>query len=369
VITVVAGILAVWLLASAAYRVLSLRAIDRRLRDPEADAEPVPPSGEVVAFRPLKGAHPWLDACLESLWAAAAPTRTRVVLGVAAADDPAVAEVRSLMADAKERPPTELRVRPGPPGTNRKMANLVQMTEGVPADILAFSDADVEVPSDYLDRAVRPFKDHEVGLVTFPYRSVPTGRIASRVDALITNTQFLPSVATALEVQGLHFGLGASLVVRREALEKAGGLEALLEVAGDDYWMARNIESAGYRLEFVPLMLEHRLEDEGWRGSLRRHVRWNSVVREQRPLGYFGQITLHGLVPALGLALLGLAGGPLGAGAVALPFAYWGLEGRGLWKRRGLLGLRKRDLALLPVAGLTGFGVWVSGFLGRPRPS
>jgi ceramide glucosyltransferase len=243
------------------------------------------------------------------------------------------------------------------------------MTEGIPAEILAFSDADVEVPADYLDRAVRPFKDHEVGLVTFPYRSVPTARIASRVDALITNTQFLPSVAMALEVQGLHFGLGASLVVRREALEKAGGLGALLEVAGDDYWMARNIENAGYRLEFVPLMLEHRLEDEGWRGSLRRHLRWNSVVREQRPLGYFGQICLHGFVPALALGLLGAAAGGAGAAALAIPAAWWGAEARGLWRRRAVLGLSKRDVAFLPLAGLVGFGVWASGFVGRPRPS
>ncbi len=367
--TVVLGVLVVWLLASAAYRLLSMGAIDRRLRDTDADAQPVPPSGEVVAFRPLKGGHTWLEACLESLWRAAAPTRTRVVLGVADPDDSAVGEIRALMAQAKDRPPTDLRVSPGPPATNRKMANLLQMTEGVPADILAFSDADVEVPRDYLDRAVRPFKDSDVGLVTFPYRSVPARSLASRVDALITNTQFLPSVAMALQVQGLHFGLGASLVVRRQALEKAGGLEALLEVSGDDYWMARNIEMAGYRLEFVPLMLKHLLEDEGWRGSLRRHLRWNSVVHEQRPIGYFGQVTLHGFVPALALGLLGVLGGPPGAGAALVPVAWWAAEAHGLWKRRDVLGLRKRDVALLPVAGLVGFGLWVGGFLGRPRPS
>jgi ceramide glucosyltransferase len=363
------GVILAWLLASAAYRVLSLRAVDRRLSDADGDAEPVPPSGEVVAFRPLKGGHTWLDSCLESLWRAATPTGTRVVLGVADAADPVVGEVRALMAQTKECPPTELRVRPGPPGTNRKMANLLQMTEGVPADILAFSDADVEVPRDYLYRAARPFKDSDVGLVTFPYRSVPARSLASRVDALITNTQFLPSVAMALEVQGLHFGLGASLVVRRQALEKAGGLESLLEVAGDDYWMARNIEIAGYRLEFVPLMLKHRLEDEGWRGSLRRHLRWNSVVREQRPIGYLGQITLHGFVPALALGLIGVMGGPLGPGALLVPVAWWAAEARGLWKRRDLLGVGKRDVALLPLVGLVGFGLWVGGFLGRPRPS
>ncbi len=362
------AILGLWLVVAVVYRALSLRAVDRQLDDPGADAEPVPPSGEVALLRPLKGDHAWLDAALESLWRAAKPTRTRVVLGVAEAGDPSVPVIRAALARNGERPPTELRVDPGPPGLNRKMANLIQMTEGIPADILAFSDADVRVPEHYLDRAVRPFKNGEVGLVTFPYRSVPGRTLASRVDALITNIMFLPSVAMALEVQGLHFGLGASLVVRREALQRAGGLEALLSVCGDDYWMAKNIEDAGYRLEFVPLMLEHMLEDEGWLRSWRRHLRWNSVVREQRPLGYLGQVTIHGAAPAFGLGvILALSGLP--AAGLAVPLAWWAFEARGLWKRREVLAIRKRDLALLPLVGAAGFVSWLGGLFGRPRPS
>jgi ceramide glucosyltransferase len=359
---VVLTVLGAWLLACLAYRGLSLRAVDRRLGDAARGGDPVPPSGEVAALRPLKGSGPWMEPCLESLWQAAAPTRTRVVLGVAKVDDPAVDDVRRALARAGEKPPTELRVAEGPPGLNRKMANLIQMADGVPADILAFSDADVRVPEDYIDRAVRPFKDGDVGLVTFPYRSVPGVSHASRVDALITNTYFLPSVAMALEVQGLHFGLGASLVVRRQALEKAGGLEALLDVCGDDYWMARHIEDAGYRLEFVPLMLEHMLDDAGWRASMRR------VVFEQRPAGYIGQVTLHGGVAALAFGVVG-AGSGLGAAALAVPFLWWAAEARGLWKRRALLGVRKTELALLPVTAIAAFATWVGGFFGHPRPS
>ena len=93
------------------------------------------------------------------------------------------------------------------------------------------------------------------------------------------------------------------------------------------------------------------------------------MVREKRPVGYFGQISLHGFVPALGLGLLGLVGGPLGAGALVVPAAWWAAEPHGLWKRRDLLGLGKRDVALLPLVGLVGFDLWVGGFVGRPRPS
>ena len=261
-------------------------------------------------------------------------------------------------------PGSELRVDPGPPGLNRKMANLIQATRGSQAEFLLFSDADVRVPEDYVGRAVRPFKESDVGLVTFPYRSVPGRSIASAVDALITNTHFLPSVAAALTLQGLHFGLGASIVVRREALEKAGGLEALMTVAGDDYWMGRNIEDAGYRLALVPMMLEHHLEDEGWRKAAARHLRWASVVREQRPPGYLGQAVTYGAIPALGLALA--------AGAPAFwlaPVGWWTFNLTGLWRRRRTLGLRRRDLLLVPLADLAVFGIWLGGLVGRARPS
>jgi ceramide glucosyltransferase len=248
------------------------------------------------------------------------------------------------------------------------MANLIQMTEGLEAEILLFSDADVRVPDDYVDRAIAPFKDSEVGLVTFPYRSVPGPSVASRIDALITNTHFLPSVAAALSLEGLHFALGASIGVRREALERAGGLEALLDVCADDYQMARNIEKAGYRLELVPMMLEHLVKGAGWLEAASRHLRWARVTRAERPGGYLGEGITHGSIPALALGgLAGLTG--MGAAGWLLPLAWWAAQAGALWRRRRILSLRGSDLLLLPLVDLAAFLVWVGGLFGRPRPS
>jgi hypothetical protein len=93
----------------------------------------------------------------------------------------------------------------------------------VEADLLLLSDADVRVPLDYVARATRPFKDGEVGLVTGPYRSVPAGSLASRLDALVTNTHFMPSVCVSARFEGVQFGLGASIAVRAEARARACG--------------------------------------------------------------------------------------------------------------------------------------------------
>jgi ceramide glucosyltransferase len=361
------GLLAAWLVAAGVYRWLALRAIDARLSPPARQAEAVAPGGEVVLLRPLRGPGDWLEDCLDSLWNTAIRSRTRVVLGVADRRDPARQVVEESMATG-ERPPTELRVAPGPDGLNRKVANLIQMTEGLEAELLLFSDADIRVPEDYADRAIAPFKDTEVGLVTFPYRSIPGPDLASRVEALITNTHFLPSVAMALKIQGLHFALGASIGVRREALERAGGLKALLGVCGDDYHMARNIEQAGYRLELVPLMLEHLLGRTGWRTAASRQLRWARVVRDERPRGYLGQAVTHGAIPALALGAIAACAGA-GAAGCLIPLAWWTAQAAGLWRRRRILGLRSADLLLLPAVDVAAFLVWAGGLVGRPRPS
>lgn len=358
---------AVWLAAAGVYRWLALRAVDAHLGPRASRAEAIPPSGEVVLLRPLRGVGQWLESCLESLWSAADLSRTRVVLGATDPRDPALRIVREALA-AEKRPPTEVRVAPGPAGLNRKMANLVQMSEGLKAEILLFSDADVRVPDDYVDRAIAPFKETEVGLVTFPYLSVPGSSLASRTEALITNTHFMPSVAAALELEGLHFALGASIGVRQEALERAGGLEALLDVCADDHRMARNIERAGYRLELVPLMLEHHLEGAGWRDSASRQLRWARVTRAERPRGYLGQGVTHGAIPALALGVVAAFSGAGAAGGL-LPLAWWAAQAAGLWRRRGILALRGADLLLLPLVDVAAFLVWLGGCFGRPRPS
>jgi ceramide glucosyltransferase len=286
------------------------------------------------------------------------------VLGVESADDPAAqgaARVAARLPEAR----AELRIAAGPPGANRKVANLIQMAAGLEADLLLLSDADVRVPRDYLARATRAFKDSDVGLVTGPYRSVPAASLVSRLDALVTNTHFLPSACVAARFEGVHFGLGASIALRGEALARAGGFEALLHLAADDYGLARGVESAGYRLAWTPMMVEHVLEDDGWRRSLRRHLRWARVVRSQRALGYFGQLAVQGPVPVLLLAAAWLASG--GPGWL-VPLVWWGAQLAEVWRCRAPLALRAGDLALLPAADLLAVLVWAGGLVGSPEP-
>jgi ceramide glucosyltransferase len=360
----VAGGLVLWLAVAGLYRWIALRSL-ALLCDPDGGPpDPVPPDGEVAALRPLHGAPRGLASCLESLLRATALARARCVVGVESPEDPA-AELAARVIASMPGVRAELRAAAGPPGVNRKVANQIQMAEGLDADLLLLSDADVRVPLDYVARATRPFKDGDVGLVTGPYRSVPAAGLASRLDALVTNTHFMPSACVAARFEGVHFGLGASIAVRAEALSRAGGFEALLPLAADDYGLARKVEAAGYRLAWTPMLLEHVLEDEGWRRVLRRHLRWARAVRSSRPLGYLGQIAVQGPLPALLLAGAWLARG--GAGWL-VPLGWWSVQLALVWRCRALLRLRGRDLALLPLADLLAVLVWAGGLLGSPEP-
>jgi ceramide glucosyltransferase len=359
--------IAVWLLVAFVYRALALRAVDHAFRFVAAPFMAVPPPGDVELVRPLHGAPAGLAACLASFFEAARLAGVGLRTAVASPHDPAL---EAALREAAETPGVRFsaRVGAGPAGQNRKMANLVQSLADCDADVLVFSDADVDVPPDYVERMLAPLKDDEVGLTTCLYRSVPAASLASRLDALVTNTHFLPGVCSALRLEGLHFALGASIAVRRDALRAAGGLDALLEESADDFLLARHVERAGFRLALAPVVVAHVLEDEGAAAALRRHLRWGRVSRSVRRKGYAGQIVTHGAAPALALAALAAVGLAPAVAALA-PFAWWAVQIPALARRAANLGMDRRDLALVPVVDVLAFGVWAGGLFGRARPS
>lgn len=359
-----ASALGLWLAIASALRALGLRELYRLARRCAANPRVGPHDlGDVALVRPLYGAAASLEHCLETLCRAARAASVPIQIGFESSSDPCAPVLESVRARCPDIA-MDVRVGPGPPGANRKVANQVQILRGVQAEILILTDADVAVPPDFVARLIQPFSDPRVGLVTCPYRSVPGGGLPSLLNALMTNLCDLPRVCLALRVEGLHFGLGAAIAVRSEALARAGGLEALLDRAADDYGLAHNVETAGDRLAWAPVMLDHHLERQTFQATLAHHLRWARVTRDSRLAGYLGASVLHGIAPAASLAALWhSAGGP----GFTLLLGWWALEALGLWASRGLLGLRTRDLVWLPVVDALSLGVFLGGLVGRAR--
>lgn len=344
---------ATWALASFAYRALGLLALGRHVR---ASRTPVHPDGDlrVALLRPLCGAPPYLDRCLESLWRAAEVGRAAVYLAVEDPADPAHEHL-----DPAVR--CEVHTGEAAAGANRKIANLIQLKAEDAADVLVLSDADIEVPRDYVARAAAPFVDPAVGLATTPYRSVSAGSFSSRFDALLTNLHFLPNTCFAVAVEGLHFGLGSTIAVRREALAEIGGLAAVVDESGDDLALAQRIEGRGWKLAWLPLLVDHRLEDVGLQAAFARHLRCYRITRSNRPAGTLGLMAVtHGWLGALLAAAFG--------GMLWLPIAWWGGLMLFQWRRRSEVGVRAADLALAPLVDAVGLAVQVAAHWGRPTP-
>lgn len=348
-----ASALGLWLLAAIVYQAASLHALARllarRIRKPEG---PLP---TCTLLRPLHGAGPMTGANLESLCDLGAP----VVVGVEDEKDEAAAIARRVAA-RHESGRLTVRVGPAPPGANRKIANLLRLLPEARGEIVILTDGDVGVPAGYLDAILAPFADPRVGAVTCPYRSVGGSTLLERIDVILTNTGFLPSVAMAERLEGVRFALGATLAVRRSLLEAIGGLAPLLDRLADDHALAGRVLRAGYKVTLQPVLLDHHLDGASFTSIWRRQLRWARTVRALRPGGYAGTIVTHGIAPALAIALLGAGPAPLAA-----PVLWLLVRAAGLARLGRRLGLSSWDLALLPAADLMAFVLFVAGFLGR----
>jgi len=345
------GLLVLWLAAAIAYQIASQVALARFLGRRRNPVRPLP---TCTILRPLRGANSQTEANLDRLLAIGAP----VVIGVEDTGDAAVDAARR----AAERHPTTrmtLCIGPAPDGLNRKVANLSRMLKEARGEIVIVTDGDVATPHGYLESVLAPFEDPDVGLATCPYRSVGGTSLAERVDVLLTNTGFLPSVAVAERLEGARFALGATIAVRRTILDAVGGFAPLADLLADDHALAARVIEAGHRTVLVPLLLDHHVDRAGIGDVWRRHIRWARTMRSVRPGGYAGTLVTHGLAPASALATIG------GAAGIGAALMWLLVRTGGVFILRRQLKLKPRDLLLLPAADLLALALYFGGFMGR----
>jgi ceramide glucosyltransferase len=205
----------------------------------------------------------------------------------------------------------------------------------------------------------------EVGLVTALYRGRAHGALPSRLEALGIATDFQAGVLLSKMIEGgLHYGLGSTLAISREALDKIGGLAPLVDYLADDYELGARVSRAGYRVALSGEVVETAIPAYGWGGFVDHQLRWERTVRDARPWGYAGLIFTHGL----GWALLNVLASGLS------PVSLW-LLGLSFFLRLALammvgaqvLGDRQvlPNLWLLPLRDLIAMGVWAAGFAGN----
>jgi ceramide glucosyltransferase len=327
----------------------------------------------VSVLKSLKGMDPGMMEAFRSHCRQSYQGEYELLFGVASLDDPAVEAVEQLKAEFPQQA-IRLIVCPERLGTNGKVSTLAQMAAQARYEFLLINDSDITVGPRYLEQVMGCFAPRdesdgqaaqEVGLVTALYRGRAHETLASKFEALGIATDFQAGVLLSKWIEGgLRYGLGSTLAVRREALDKIGGLQVLADYLADDYEMGARVAGAGYRVALSAEVVETNIAAYGWRGFLEHQLRWERAVRDSRPWGYAGLIFTHGL----GWALINL----LVSGASVLSLNLLGvcfLLRMALAVKVGVEVLDDRQvlprLWLVPLRDLVAMGVWLAGFAGN----
>ena len=296
-----------------------------------------------------------------------------LLFGVSSLDDPAAAAVQQLQ---REFPDHAIRLIECPQrlGANGKVSTLAQLVPHAQHEFLLIGDSDITVGPRYLERVMIAFSQplkagprnpQPVGLVTALYRGHAHRTLASRFEALGIATDFQPSVLLSKLIEGgMRYGLGSTLAVRREALDRIGGFAALVDILADDYELGARVSHAGYTVALSAEVVETSTPAYTWHAFADHQLRWLRTVRDARPKGYVGLVVTHGLAWAI---LNALASG-------FSPLSLW-LLGLSFFLRltlamtvgAGVLGDHQvlPNLWLLPLRDLTALAMWAAGFAGN----
>ena len=336
--------------AAFLYQLAAIAACLRHLSRPDPMATRRPP---ISILKPIHGLDPHFYQAIRSHAILEYPT-FEILFGVSELNDPAVREVMRIQSDFPDVPMNLLHAVTQTP--NGKVGVLADLARHAKYDVILVNDSDIRVPSRYLEQVAAPLEDPGVGIVTCLYRaSAETS--AGAWEALGIATDFVPSVLVAPLFGVKEFGLGSTLVFRKQDLEKIGGFLAIRDYLADDYQLARRITGLGLRAHMSRTVVETSLQAATWGEIWRHQLRWHRTIRVSRG-AYAGLPITNASLWAL---IAAICGHPLIALALLIArLATAVLAGRMILQ----CPITRRWIWLVPFRDLWGLAVWFAGMFG-----
>ena len=336
-------------------------ALQKRAADALDDSQ-LPP---VSILKPLHGMEPQLERNLESFFQQDYPS-FEILFALDTDDDSALPVARAL-CEKYPRVPSRIMITGEPPWPNPPAYAFSRMAEEAHYDLLITSDSDVEVERDYLRAVVPPLLESNAGMLTCVYRGLNTGTLWSLLDAIGMSVEMTAGVMAANLLEGMKFGLGPTIAVRRDALDAIGGYSVLGDYFSNDFVIGNMIAERGYTIVLSRHIIAHVVPPMTFRKMWQRQLRWATGTRHSRPKGHFGTVFTYavpygvlGLLacillhqPGWGLMLLALS--LLNRIIEALAIGWGVTRDRECLRRPWLYVLRD----------LLGFSVWVASYLSR----
>jgi ceramide glucosyltransferase len=314
----------------------------------------------VTVVKPLNGGEWALLRNLSSFCQQDYPGPVQFLFGANDIEDPAlktVADLRRLHPGAHITVVADSRLY----GPNRKVSNIINILPQAQYDVLVFADSDVGVGPDYLRHVVGELQKPGVGLVTCIYRGEPDPGFWPRLSAMATNYQFLPSVVTGLALGLAHPCFGQTIAMRRETLERIGGLAQFVHHLAEDYGIGEAVRRIGGQVAIPPFAISHACVETSASKLVIHELRWSRTIRTIDPVGHLGSALIHPLAFALLAVLLS------GVAPWSWPLAVVALIIRLALKLRSDQVLRQpyRDLWLLPIWDLVSFPIFMASFFSK----
>jgi len=354
-------LLILFVVAGVIYTIFSIVCVYRFF--PSEPRMPWKMSGPPVSvLKPLKGKDPELEENIRSFCLQDYP-EYEVLLGFTDHTDEALPVARNIVSSeegCRARIVTS-QIQLGP---NHKVSNLEGLRLAARNSMLVISDSDMRVDKYYLGRIMEEYMSHEnVGLVTSLYKITRPASLGAALESLSLAMDFMPSVLVARRLEGITFGLGASMLVSKKALDEIGGLSDVAGFIADDYQIGNRIWRKGYSV----VLSDYVIEDIAGRMSVADHLlhqlRWARTYRASRPKGYMGYGITHAF--PLSLALIALYGMSqfflvLSGGVIVLRYVLAFVIYKKVIEDKKWL----RWLVLLPLRDILSFFVWALSFLG-----
>jgi len=331
--------------------------------------QPPPTRGEGVSIlKPLYGAEPLLEEALATL-CAQTHVPVQIVCGVSRSEDPAAEAVRRLIARFPDHD-IALVVDARRHGTNGKVSNLINMLPAAEHNILVIADSDVHAAPDYLARLLDALAVPGTGLATTLYAGLPaTDCLAAWLGATQISHSFLPG-ALLSRALGRRDCLGATMALRRETLERIGGLEALADHLADDNALGRLVAGLGFDVRLAATVPLTTVPETALGPLLRHELRWARTIRALAPAPFAASVLQYPLFWALAAVALSPTAWTLGLFA----FAWVARAALARWIDRSLAPLLRpaspsalafaAPVWLLPLRELISVLVLAGGFTG-----
>lgn len=319
----------------------------------------------VTLLKPVHGMEPKLFENLESFFNQDYP-KFEIVIGARDAENAALQVAERVR---EKYPNVESRVvLSGPPSwPNAKVFSLDKMVRESRNSFFVITDSDIVVEPNFLRRVVPPLLNPKTGLVTCLYRGIPAGDFWSLLEALGMSVELPSGVLVADMMEGMRFALGAGMAIRKDALDKIGGIVATGDFYSDDFVLGNEIWKAGFEVELAQPGVGHVLVPRSWKESMGDQLRWMKSTRYSRPLGHIGT----GLTYAMPFGLLGLLAGyavgmpALGVSLLVVTFLNRVMQSVVIGG--AVLGDRQavKYCWLYPLRDLLGFATWLGSFTSR----